>query len=388
MKKILHIITRMDMGGSAQNTLLTCQGLDPEKYRVILAFGLSRESRMTEAEENTVAEGLNMAAERGVRIVRISALVRKIDPIRDIRALYSLWQMIRKERPDIVHTHSSKAGILGRLAARLAGVPRVIHTPHGHVFHGHFGPAASRLFFRLEKAFAGFTDIMVALTEGERTDYILRSLCEPEKLVTIHSGVDIDKYLSARVDVNRKKKRLGIKTGGWIVGTVGWLLPIKGPVHLLNAMKHVWEEYPDTVLVYVGKGDLEDQLREMTVSMNADDKTVFTGWRNDVHEIMRVLDIFVLPSLNEGMGRVLVEAMSAGCAIVASRIGGIPDLVFHEENGLLVSPGDEEGIARAIIRLIKNPDESDAFRQKGKKMCHQFSVQAMTQKIEALYETP
>jgi len=150
MKKVLHIITRLDMGGSAQNTLLSCTELCG-KYEIILIHGLSHESGMTDIENQIVANGVEKAIKNGVKVKALPSMVRSIRPIKDFKALLSLVWLIFKEKPDIVHTHSSKAGLLGRVAAKICFIPNIIHTPHGHVFYGHFGVFASRIFLWVEK---------------------------------------------------------------------------------------------------------------------------------------------------------------------------------------------------------------------------------------------
>jgi glycosyltransferase involved in cell wall biosynthesis len=382
--KILHVITRLDSGGSAQNTLLTCLGLT-ERYELVLVHGLSFESKMTDLEEQAVYRGIERAKDRGVKVIPIPSVVRKIDPSRDVCAFFSLLRLLVREKPAILHTHTSKAGILGRCAAKLAGVPTIVHTPHGHVFYGHFGPLASRLFLLAERVLAFITDRMIALTEGERNDYIALSVCDPEKLVTIHSGVEIDRYMAVQVNIQEKKRSLGLYPQGLVIGTVGWLLPIKGPMHLLRAMFFVWKSYPETGLVYVGKGDLEKELREEAFRMGVSERVSFLGWRDDIPEIMQLLDIFVLPSLNEGMGRVLVEAMAAGKPIVASNVGGIPDLVIQGENGLLVPPADTKALASGIEFFITNPENRREMGEKGRKMAIKYGSDSMVQEIDQLY---
>jgi glycosyltransferase involved in cell wall biosynthesis len=384
--KVVHVITRLDRGGSAQNTLLTCLGLT-ERYELVLVHGLSLESQMTDWEKKAVESGIKEANTRGIKIVPVPSLVRKISPVQDLRAFFCLWRLMIQEKPSIVHTHTSKPGILGRWAAKMAGVPIIVHTPHGHVFFGHFGPLASRFFLMVERLMAFITDRMVALTEGESNDYIAFSICDPDKIVTIHSGVEIDRYMTAEVDIEDKKKSLGLDPKGLVVGTVGWLLPIKGPMYLLKAMARVWQSHPETSLVFVGKGDLEKELREEALRMEASGRVSFLGWRDDIPEIMQILDIFVLPSLNEGMGRVLVEAMAAGKPVVASRVGGIPDLVKHGQNGLLVEPGDVTGLSLAIRKLLIDKKMQDEMGMKGRTMAQNFGVEKMVEKIDALYSS-
>lgn len=384
MTKILHIITRMDMGGSAQNTLLTCIGLS-DRYELILVYGLSRESRMTEMEIESVERKLAMARKKGVKCIPLPTLVRKINPLQDFRTFVSLWILIQQEKPDIVHTHSSKAGFLGRWAAWLAGVPFIVHTPHGHVFFGHFDPLMSRIFLLIEKITALITDCMVALTEGEKKDYVVRSISEEKKIVRIHSGVNIDRYMNSRVNIEEKKSALGLNPKDLVVGTVGWLLPIKGPEVLLKSMDKVWQDRSDVQLVFVGKGELEEELKAETFQRGVSEKVKFLGWRDDVPEIMPVFDLFALPSLNEGMGRVLVEAMAAGKPVVASNVGGIPDLVHHGQNGFLVEPGDVNGLAAAIGKLLVDDNLRREMGKRGQAMAHNFSEGKMVEKIDALY---
>ena len=382
--KVIHIITRLDRGGSAQNTLLTCHELS-HKYDVVLAHGLSLESRMTDWEKQSVNRQITEARKNGLKDITISSLVRRIDPVRDLRALFAICKLVKREKPAIVHTHTYKAGILGCWAAKMAGVPIIIHTPHGHIFFGHFSPLVTNFFMMIEKLTAGIVDRMVALTEGERRDYIACSVANPEKMVTIHSGVNMDRFMKVKVNTERKKRSLGLNPEAPVVGAVGWLLPIKGPLYLLRAMGEIWQNHPDIHLVYVGKGDLEEDVKREASRTGVSDKVKFLGWRDDIPEIMQVLDIFVLPSLNEGMGRVLVEAMASGKPIVASNVGGIPDLVKDGQNGFLVGPGDVNGLSLAMKKLIEDEELRVKMGAKGRAMAQSYGVEEMIRKIDDLY---
>jgi glycosyltransferase involved in cell wall biosynthesis len=384
MKKIVHIITRLDSGGSAQNTLITCRALS-KKYEVILAHGLSLESKMTDWEKNSVGGQIKEAQDDGMRFVPIRTLVRRISPACDISAFFSVLRLLVREKPAIVHTHTYKAGVLGCWAAKLAGIHVIVHTPHGHVFFGHFSRLVTRFFMMIERITTSVIDCVVALTEGERDDYIKFSVSKPDTMVTIHSGVDVTRFMKARISIEEKKRSLGLNTKGLVVGTIGWLLPIKGPLYLLKAMEIIWRTNPGIQLVYVGKGDLEEEVRSEVTRMGVSDKVSLLGWRDDIHEIMPILDVFVLPSLNEGMGRVLAEAMAAGRPIVASRVGGIPDLVKDGYNGFLADPGDVDGLRFAIERLIANRNLRDEMGRKGRALAEDYSVEKMIDKIDALY---
>jgi glycosyltransferase involved in cell wall biosynthesis len=340
---------------------------------------------MTDSESKAVDGKINDLRVNGVKIIQVSSLLRRISPVDDMRGLYDLVRLLKTERPDVVHTHTSKAGILGRIAAKIARVPLVVHTPHGHVFFGYFGPILSKIFLWVERLFGSHADRIVALTDGESRDYTNLNVYPEDKLVKIHSGVDIEKYKQVPVSVAEKKRSLGLNQRGLVVGFIGWLLPTKGPMQLLKAMGDVWLDHDDTILVFIGKGDLDVDLRAEALKSSANGRVHFLGWRNDIDEIMPIFDILVLPSLNEGMGRVLVEAMAAGKPLVASNVGGIPDLVQHDYNGLLVPPGDEKALAASIKLLIDDPEKAKMMGQRGRELCDRFSIETMIEKLDALY---
>jgi glycosyltransferase involved in cell wall biosynthesis len=326
--KIIHVITRLDMGGSAQNTLLTALHHDSQHYNVCLIKGSTLESAMTKAETRLVEDQLKTAKKQGIEIIDVPSLVRRISPINDLRALVALFRLMHKTEPHIVHTHTSKAGILGRLAAWLARVPTIIHTPHGHVFYGHFGRLLSRIFLQVERLLGRITHHQIALTPEESNDYLNLSVAKSNNISVIHSGVDLNCFKRSKTESNPGRNELGIPPDSLVVGYVGWLIPIKGVTYLVKAMSEVVQRHPNSLLLLVGKGDEkgeeEIKLRERVASLGLADRVRFLGWRPDVDEIMGCFDIFVLPSLNEGMGRVLVEAMATGLPIVASSVGGIP----------------------------------------------------------------
>jgi glycosyltransferase involved in cell wall biosynthesis len=383
--KVMHIITRLDMGGSAQNTLATCRHLDYTRYEVLLLHGPTTESRMTSREASLVQENVEHARQAGLRVICLPKLVRRIDPLQDLQSLVAMLKFIRREKPVIVHTHTSKAGLLGRLAARMCGVPVIIHTPHGHVFYGHFGPVVSKLFLVFEKVAARWTDRLVALTETERHDHIRFGVSKPENTLTIHSGVDLSRYFQRSSASNGKRKELGLLPDDRVIGTVGWLLPIKGPQVLLEAVFRLHQKGYPVKALFVGKGSLAESLQRQVIQHELSERVTFLGWRDDIPNIMPVFDIFVLASLNEGMGRVLVEAMAAGRPVVASRTGGIPDLIRDGENGLLVPPGDASALAEALGYLIDNPGPARRMGRRGRDLCRQFSLERMVEHIDGLY---
>ena len=387
--KLAHIITRLDMGGSAQNTLLTALNHDLQRFSVRLIKGSSGESAMTEEETQLLRDQLAEGRKRGLEVINIPSLVRRISPLNDLMALISIFQLLHHSKPDIVHTHTSKAGILGRLAAWMARVPIIIHTPHGHVFYGHFGSLLSRIFLHIEKLLGKITHHQIALTHQECNDYLRLAVSQPTNTSVIHSGVDVHRFIEGAKQRKKKRKELGVPPDSLVIGYVGWLVSIKGVTYLISAMARVVEQHPESILVLAGKGDdkgdEETKLRERVEGLGLEDRVRFLGWRADVDEIMGSFDIFVLPSLNEGMGRVLVEAMASGLPIVASRVGGIPDLVKDGRNGLLVPPKDASALEKAICDLLADKKKRKRMGKAGKKICRQYSAEAMVGQIGNLY---
>ena len=377
------------MGGSAQNTLLTALSHDPQRYNVSLIKGSTHESAMTEAESQLVNSQLAKAEKLGVDIIDLPSLVRRISPWNDLKALVSTFVILQRCKPQIVHTHTSKTGIIGRLAAWLTRTPIIIHTPHGHVFYGHFSKPLSWLFLQLERLLGRITHHQIALTPEEGKDYLNLSVAKPDNISVIHSGVEMNRFKQSVTGNNPKRNELGIPLDSLVVGFVGWLTAIKGVSFLVRAMSGVIQKHQNCLLVLVGKGDEkgeeEIKLKEQVENLGLADNARFLGWRQDVDEITRCFDVFVLPSLNEGMGRVLVEAMAAGLPIVATRVGGIPDLVIDGKNGMLVPPKDTVALERAISELLSDKARRKQMGETGKRMCRPYSVEAMVEKINDLY---
>lgn len=371
--RILHLITRLDRGGSATNTLLTVAGLPG--FSQSLVYGRTRDFPQ-------LAEEL-----RGkVEMAEVPELVRNLSPARDLVAFLKLYRLIRRGGFDLVHTHTSKAGILGRVAARLAGVRRLVHTPHGHYFTGGYaGPVLTRLFVLLEQWAARFTDRIIGLTEQEVRDHLARGIGRPEQFVSIPSGVELAAFEPARDRAAAVRAALGLPRGARVLGTVGRLEPVKGHRHLLDAFGELAPRFPDLCLVLVGDGELLPELQAYAAALGGADRVRFPGWWDDVPGLLGALDLFALPSLNEGMGRALVEAMAAGLPIVASRAGGIPEVLDGGAAGLLVEPASAGALARGIETLLLDPALGARLGRAARARAPRYSVETMLRKIEALY---
>jgi len=430
---VLHIITRMTKGGAQENTLANVAGVDPRRFRSILATGPS------DGPEGSLLEEVRAVC-ADVRLV--PSLQRELSPARDLRALGELRRLIREVRPQIVHTHMSKAGILGRIAARRERVPIVIHTPHGHVFHSYFSPMKTRLFIALERWCSRYADRLVMLTENELKEHLELRIAPPEKFTVIHSGVDFGKLWgqatggfdtalrACSTTGDGLRRELGIPEDAAVVGSIGRLAPIKGHEHLIRAMAafrcappppnprpperagesqshspgsggkgKAWSHLPlagggkgegapgAPHLLLVGTGELEGSLRRLAGDLGLDGRVHFAGHRSDVGRCLEAMDVFVLPSLNEGMGRVLVEAMAMRVPCVASDVSGIRDLVKPGVNGLLVPPADAGALAEAIGVVLNDATAARRYADVGYATAvPHYSVENMVRKLEGLYD--
>ena len=231
------------------------------------------------------------------------------------------------------------------------------------------------------------TDKIVALTERERLDYIGHKIVGESKCVVIPSGIELNIYRELTLeDKNKRKKKIGIPEEALVVGTVGRLVPVKGPEFMIKASPHIISKSPQTRIVFAGDGPLKENLQELAKETGTDTNIVFLGWRDDIPRILSIFDIFLLPSLNEGMGRVLAEAMALGKPIVASNVGGVPDLVTHGKNGFLVPAENPEELAKHTQLLLEDKDKREKMGKAGKKMASGFAHDAMVQKIANLYD--
>lgn len=375
--RVLHVITRLDRGGSAENTLLTAAGANSRRFDVELAAGPTQGPRSpTEAR----------ARQAGVRFIDIPNLLRAIRPFSDARALWQLYRTMRGGHYDIVHTHTSKAGLLGRLAAYLARVPIVIHTPHGHVFYGYYGPFISGLFVRLERWAAAFCDRIIALTNKGAEDHIELGVAAREKFVVIHSGIEFPAREVVGLGRESLRSEWGIEADALVIGTLGRLTQIKGQGDLIEAFSLLCKEVDGAYLLLVGDGEQRENLVELAKTLGVGARVIFAGWRTDIYAALAAMDLFALPSINEGMGKALVEAMYAGLPCVGTRVGGVPELLRDGEEGYVVAAAAPRDLAAALCKLARDGDLRMRCGEAGRARAAAYSVEAMIEKIEALYE--
>jgi glycosyltransferase involved in cell wall biosynthesis len=291
------------------------------------------------------------------RRVEVIPMHRNPAPFSDVLAVYRLWRLLRRERPDVLHVHGSKGGLLGRLAGRMAGVPRIYHTPHVYPFQWARGLrrlillAGERLLWRLSTS-------VVAVGQGQAAVALGMRLAVPERLVTIPNGVDADHFARLASPENRAsvRRELGLAPDCLAVGMVARLAPQKGCGHFLRAARAVADRFPSAVFLLVGSGPLLPVLRAMAGDLGLGSRMMFLGHRQDADRLYAALDLFVLSSLWEGLPYAILEAQASGLAVVASRIPGCEELVESGKTGYLVEMHDETGIARKICELLADRD--------------------------------
>jgi glycosyltransferase involved in cell wall biosynthesis len=381
----MHVITRLDQGGSAQNTLLTAILHDRTRFTPLVVAG--RIGRWTmQGGDAAMQANLRRLEKAEVPCRALPALTRELHPFLDIKALNDLIALCRTVRPAIVHTHTSKAGVLGRLAGWIARVPVIVHTPHGHVFYGHFGKVRSELFKRIERLLARRTTALIALTEGERDEHLANHIGSASQFSVIPSGIDLDTFRAAASGGGLDRKELGCPDDAIIIGSVGWLTAVKGHRYLIEAVARLKKAFPRLHLVILGSGNLREELQALGERLGLGACLHLLGERPDVPAHLTAMDIFVLPSRNEGMGRALVEAMTAARPVVATRVGGVPAIVEDGITGLLVPPEDADALARALRRLLIRPDLARELGQAAaRSIGERFGAAAMTQAVEAVY---
>lgn len=376
MTRVLHVVTRLDVGGSTDDLLLLVSRLPRAEFASTLISG----------ETLDPPRGLPEALARAeVPRIEVRHLRRPVNPLADCRALCGLWRTIRSLEVDIVHTHTSKAGFVGRLAARLARVPRIFHTPHGHIFHGYFGPAGTRIFIALERLAAGFTDRIVALTAAEATQHLALGIGRPDQFVTIPSGVDLAQVQAAAAASPRVRESLGLRPTTPLIGAVSRLVAVKGLGHLVAALPKILRRCPEAHLAIAGEGAERPALEAQAAGLGVAPRVHFLGYREDADAVIGALDVFVLPSLNEGLGKVLVTAMALGIPVVASRVGGVGDVVEDGRQGLLVSPADPATLADAVTAVLEDRPRAAALGAAGRARAPHFSAEVMLKRHAELY---
>jgi glycosyltransferase involved in cell wall biosynthesis len=326
--------------------VLLTERLDPARYESRLVAG-----RIGEAEGDYLA--LRGKAPAG--LVPLDSLGRDVRGGRDWGAFWTLVRLIREFKPHVVHTHTAKAGALGRIAAWACRVPVVVHTYHGHVFDAYFSPAKTRLVVAAERFLARRAHALVAVTDRVRRDVLARGIGRDDTVVVVPLGLDLDPLVAAPARRGELRRELGIDAAAPLVGIVARLVPVKAHETFLEAARAIAPVRPDAVFLVVGDGERRAELEALAAGLGLSARVRFLGWRADLDRLYADLDVVVLTSKNEGSPVALIEAMAAGRPVVSTRAGGVEDVVTDGETGLLVPVGDAAAVARAILALLDDP---------------------------------
>ncbi|MBL8816246.1 MAG: glycosyltransferase family 4 protein [Planctomyces sp.] len=378
--RVAHVITRLILGGAQENTLHTVDDqhhLHGDEVCLITGPGLGPEGSL---------EG--KAKQRSLDVRLIPEMRRSLHPIRDWKAYRHLVKILREYQPDIVHTHSSKAGILGRRAAWKLGIPAV-HTIHGAAFHYGQRAIAYYAYLAAEKLAARWCQHFISVCDAMTQQYVDAGIAPREKFTTIYSGMDVDAYLSPSVPADEMRQRLGLHPDDIVVGKVARLFHLKGHEYLIESAPEVVRRNPNVRFLLVGDGILRQQFQQRIDQLGLTPHFVFAGLvaPEEVRNYLHAMDIVVHSSAWEGLARVLPQGLLAGKPVISFAIDGAPEVCIDGETGLLVPPRSVEGLSQAIIQLAESPQLRTQYGDAGRRECvERFRHQFMTERIRSVYE--
>jgi glycosyltransferase involved in cell wall biosynthesis len=376
--RVLHIITRLIVGGAQENTLFTAELLDASRYQVDLISG-----SQTGSEGSLVEE----ARSKGIPLTIVPHLVRQISPLHDLLALLKLTQIIRRGQYTIVHTHSSKAGILGRLAARLARTPIIVHTVHGWSFHDYMSPLTRKIYIGLEQRMAKLSDALIVVAEQDIAKGLAAGIGQPNQYHLIHSSIPLEEFDPAKYNRQEVRQELGLPQDDPVIGNVGRFSPQKNPLVWAQVAGLIGRALPQSRFLLVGDGPLRHELQEKLAQEGIAERTVLTGLRRDVPRLLAAMDIFLLTSLWEGLPRVIPQAMAMRLPIVAARVDGIAEAVQNGVTGYLFDPDDRNGMAQACVTLINDLAMRQAMGARGRELAlKNYDLRHMLTQIDSLYQ--
>jgi len=379
--KVLRVIARLNVGGPALHVAYLAAGLAERGYETTLVAG-----SLARGEESMA----KVAETRGVKIETLSALHREIAPIRDVQAILRLARLIRRERPTILHTHTAKAGAVGRIAALLAGSARppiVVHTFHGHVLRGYFNPLTTLVFRTLERLLAYGTTALVAVSPEVRDDLVRLHVAPASKFTVVRLGIELEERTSdaegARFETRRQ---LGISAEAFVVGWVGRMTAVKRTDDVVRALRGLVDRGVDAYLCLVGDGPDRDHLEQFAHELGVVKRCLFVGYQDDVGRFYSAIDALVLPSANEGTPVSVIEALAAQRPAVATRVGGTPDVIRDGVDGFLVTIGDADALSDRLAELAFDPERRARMGAKGReRVLGRYAVERLVDDVDRLY---
>jgi len=377
--RIMHIITRLIIGGAQENTVLSCEGQHDRGHAVMLATG-----------PETGPEGslLPRARDGGYRLACLPAMRRAIHPWADAWAFHEIRTLIAAFRPDVVHTHSSKAGVIGRAAAWHARVPAVIHTIHGLPYHPYQSRLKNALYVYSEKSAARKCHRIACVADAMRRQALAAGVGRESQYTVVYSGMETDAYLQGPDDRDQTRRSLGIAPDEVVVGTVARLFELKGHDDLLDVLPALLERHPRLRLLWVGDGSRRDRLERRMAELGVSDRVVLAGLVNpeQVPRHLRAMDLLAHPSYREGLPRAVVQGMLAGLPVVAYDCDGAPEVCVEGETGMLVPTGDVAALGEALLWMLDHPERGRAMGRAARARCaEQFSAETMVEALDRLY---
>lgn len=371
--RIMNLIARLNVGGPAVAVTHLTEQLTAPDYESMLVCGTIEpgEGDMT-----------YYALERGVTPVVIPELGRTLSMTRDIRTLWKIYKLIKEVKPDVVHTHAAKAGFVGRVAAWLAGVPVIVHTFHGHVFRGYFSPAKTQFFITLERITARMSDTVITLSDGLRRELAEEyHITRKGRITVLPLGLDLTYLTKMPRKTGDFRKLYNIPADAPLVGIVGRITPIKNHPLFLEAALKIREKLPNAHFVIVGDGETRAMIEALVDQLGLRNCMTFTGWQKDVGHVYSDLDVMVISSVNEGTPVTVIEALAAGCPVVATAVGGLPDLLDHGKLGKLVDQ-NASSLATAIVDTLANPPDG---REAQSLMVDRYGIERLVKDLDGLY---
>lgn len=379
--RVMHIITRMIVGGAQENTLYNCLDLRClHGDKVLLVTGPS---------EGPEGDLLLHGRAGGLDICLVPQMVRAISLRNDMKAFFHLKRLIAEFQPDVVHTHSAKAGILGRRAAWLENVPAIVHTIHGAPFHPYQSPLVRGAFRHCETSAANWCHKMISVADAMSQLMIKANVAPPEKFVTIHSGMDVGPFLAANQTRSDTRKRLGFKDSHIVVGKIARLVKLKGHDDLICAARKLADVHSDVRFLFVGDGALRKSIERRIADVGLSERFVLTGLVQPerVSEMVGAMDILVHASLREGLARALPQALIAGKPVISYDVDGAREVVVDGRTGFLVPPGCVSVLADRIGRLAMCSAARRRMGETGRMLfTEQFRHETMTNRIRELYQ--
>ncbi len=370
MTKILYLVTQSEFGGA-------------QRYIFNLALNLAKKNYQI-----TVAAGGNQAlfsklSEAGISCIKLKHLAREINLLKDWLAYREIKKMIKDIKPDILHLNSSKAGVIGALAGRRCHVKKIIYTVHGFVFNEPMSKLKKRFYLWAEKYSAKYKDILICVSEFDRQVGIQNNIAPKNKFITINNGISKINFLDKEI----AKETLGLPANKKIIGSISYLYPTKGFNYFIKAAKIILAAAPDTLFAIIGEGQERKKIEAEIADLNLQDNFFILGEKIDAAKYLKAFDIYVCSSVKEGFPFSILEAMQAELPIVATNVGGIPEIITNEKNGLLVLAEDQISLAKTVIKLIEDGALAQKISRQAKIDAEQkFSSERMLALTESIYK--